>query len=235
VSPDAKLAPDALEGAADAHTKLPKVQLDIDDAPFLREKPPDPPPPTPQAPVKSDAPLEAPPKPAEAQDPSKKKKIIIIALALLLLLLGGGGAGVWWFKFRIPPEPPPPPPKPQVIVVPTPQPDSGPAESLISLAPFWLELPSELPRSKDKIFFLVCKFTAIAKTEAVLKETQSKTSTIRDALYFYLHNKTIEFLTNPENTQLIKNDLISVINGYLTGNNKVDDVLFERYVTKGMP
>jgi len=227
---DAKTASGAAEAAADTAQTLPKVQLDIDDAPFLKEKAPEAPPPPPAEVASAPAPLAVPPPPAESKPRSKKKIILIVAVLLLLLLAGGGGA-VWWFKLRKPPPPPPPPVKPQVIVVPSTPPDSGPPESLISFAPFWMELMGDSPRNKDKIFFLVCKFTAIAKSEAALQEAQSKTAILRDALYFYLKNKSYEFLTSPDNTPVIKNDLVSVINGYLTGNNKVDDVLFERYVS----
>lgn len=229
-STDAKLAPDTIEIAADASQALPKVQLDIDDAPFLREKEPEAPPPAPKA-SEPEATTTLPVPPVDDADARKKKKrsIIIIGAALLALLLAGGGGGtLWWFVLRTPPVPPP---TPQVVVVPSTPPASSPAEFLVPLAPFWLELTNDSPRDKDKIYFLVCKFTAISKTEAILQEAQNKTVVIRDALYFYLKNKSYDFLTNPDNTHAIKNDLKSVINGYLTAG-KVDDMLFERYLTK---
>ena len=227
-STDAKLATDVIEIAVDASQALPKVQLDIDDAPFLREKEPEPPP-APKLP-ELDAPPTLPVPPAEDADARKKKKrAILIGVALLALLLAGGGGGaLWWFVLR---TPPPPPPAPQVVVVPSTPPAGPTAEFLIPIAPFWLELTNESPRDKDKIFFLVCKFTAISKSEGVIQETQNKAIVIRDALYFYLKNKSYDFLTNPDNTKAIKHDLSSVINGYLTAG-KVDDMLFERYLTK---
>jgi len=225
-STDVKLTPDAVEITTGSSGTLPKVQLDIDDAPFLRQPEQEAPPPQDD---KIDAPLEVPPPPAEDKDASKKKKkLVIIAAALCMLLLAGGGGALWWFVLRVPP---PPPPAPQVVVVPTTPKDAVPVEFPIPLAPFWLELTSTTPRDKDKIFFLVCKFTAITKSEAVSQEVQRKNIVIRDALYFYLKNKNYEFLTDPDNTQTIKNDLVSVMNGYLAGG-KVDDMLFERYLTK---
>ncbi|MCL2123911.1 MAG: flagellar basal body-associated FliL family protein [Desulfovibrionaceae bacterium] len=226
-STDAKLASDAAEIAAGSAKTLPKVQLDIDDAPFLREKEPEAPPPPPED-AKADAPPEASSPPAEDKAASKKKKLLIIGAAAFVLLLVGGGGALWWFVIR---TPPPPPPTPQVVVVPTPPKETAPAEFLIPIAPFWLELSSTLPRDQDKIFFLVCKFTAITKAESVNQEAQNKIIVIRDALYFYLKNKSYEFLTDPGNTQTIKNDLVSVINNYLSGG-KVEDLLFERYLTK---
>ena len=227
-STEATLASGDMEIAADATQALPKVQLDIDDAPFLREKEPEAPPPPPKTQEPESLP-EIPPPPAEDTGASQKKKRIIMGVALLVLLLAGGGGGsLWWFVLR---TPPPPPLAPQVVVVPSTPQAKGPAEFLIPIAPFWLELSNDSQRDKDKIFFLVCKFTAISKSEAVLQETQNKAIVIRDALYFYLKNKSYDFLTHPDNTQAIKNDLSSVINGYLTAG-KVDDMLFERYLTK---
>lgn len=225
---DVTLAPDAVDMTIGHAGTLPKVQLDIDDAPFLRQPEPEAPPPPPKS-ASTDAPLEVPEAPADDAAARKKKKMRILAAGLGLLLLAGGGGSLWWFVLR---TPPPPPPTPQVVVVPSAPPkDAAPAEFTIPLAPFWLELTGTSPRDKDNIFFLVCKFTAITKSEAVLQETQNKIVVIRDALYFYLKNKNYEFLTDPDNTKTIKNDLTSVINGYL-GAGKVDDMLFERYLTK---
>ena len=224
---DVTLASEAIEITTGSSPMLPKVQLDIDDAPFLQEAetPPPPPPQTDQV----DEQLEISPPPAEDKAANKKKKLIIISAAMLILLLAGGGGGtLWWFVLRTPPSPLP---APQTVVVPSTPKDTAPADFLIPLAPFWLELPGDSPRDKGKIFFLVCKFTAIAKSEAVIQEAQNKITVIRDALYFYLKNKNYDFLTDPSNTQTIKNDLTSVINGYLAGG-KVDDMLFERYLTK---
>jgi len=224
-STDTKLASHAAEITTGYSQTLPKVQLDIDDAPFLRE--PEAPPPPPKA-DKADAPLEVPAPAAQDKAASKKKKLIIGVALLALLLAGGGGGTLWWAVLRTPPVSPL---APQVVVVPKAPADSVPADFIIPLAPFWLELAGSTPPDKDKIFFLVCKFTAISKSEAVIPEAQNKVAVIRDALYFYLKNKNYDFLTDPGNTQIIKNDLTSVINGYLVGG-KVDDMLFERYLTK---
>jgi flagellar FliL protein len=227
-SSDTKHAPDATELVAGSdEAALHKVQLDIDDAPFLQEQAPKAPPPPPPA-ASDEAPLEVPASPDEDKSASRKKKIIIAGAALFALLLVGGGGALWWFVLRAPSAQPP---TPQVVVVPSKPPEGAPAEFLIAFAPFWLELSSEVPHDKGKIFFLVCKFTAITKSEAILQESRNKVVVIRDALYFYLKNKSYEFLTEAANTQTIKNDLSSVINGYLSGG-KVEDVLFERYLAK---
>jgi len=226
-STDTKIASESIEITTKSSDDLPKVQLDIDDAPSLRAPKPEAPAPAPKV-DETDAPLEVPQPPEDSNAANKKKKLIIIGAALLVLLLAGGGGSLWWFVLR---TPSPPPPSPQVVVVPSTPKDSTPVDFPIPFAPFWLELTSDTPHDKGKTFFLVCKFAALSKTETVNQEVQNKTTIIRDALYFYLKNKSYEFLTDPDNTQTIKNDLTSVINGYLTGG-KVDDMLFERYLAK---
>ena len=212
---------------------LPKVQLDIDDAPFLYEAEPQEPQ-EPQATPDTDstAPEDAPIDETAAPSKKKKKLIIIAAAAGLVLLLVGGGA-LWWFVLRTPP-PLPQPVEPTIVVVPGTQEKAPPSEFYITLAPFWLELTNEdQPErtAKDDIYFLVCKFTALTFSEAVLQEAQGKQLVLRDALYFYLKNKSYSFLTKAENSKTIKNDLVSVLNGYLI-TGKVEDMLFERFVSK---
>ena len=234
-SVDTKPAPDKAEVKAAALATLPKVQLDIDDAPFLRElEAAAPPKPAPE-PDAEQTPETAPAPESKTASASRKKKLIIIAaIAGLVLLLAGGGA-LWWFVLRTPPPPPSPPVAPTVIVVPGAQAKQQPADFYIAFAPFWLELTDEDKQGrnadKDGVYFLVCKFTAVTLSEAVLQETQGKQLVLRDALYFYLKNKSYTFLTSSENTQTIKNDLVSVLNGYLI-TGKVEDLLFERFVSK---
>lgn len=220
----------AAPSPAAASSKLPKVQLDIDDAPFLQEAEPEAPVPAPlpEDPAsRTGADDEAAQAAAEARK-KKKKKIIIAAGAGFALLLAGGAA-LWWFVLR---TPPPPAAAPQVVVV-SKQDDKGtaaPSEFYINFEPFWLELVGGATTpDKDNVFLLVCKFTAVTSGEVTLQEAQNKVIVLRDALYFYLKNKDYNFLTDPHNTPTIKKDLVSVLNGYL-GTGKVDDVLFESYL-----
>ena len=110
---DLKEAPakDELQVAVSPDTSLRKVELDLDDAPFLTEQAPPPA-------KKEDAPLQTT---EEAPPPNKKKKLIIIAAAAALVVVLVAAAAIWWFVLRTPPPPPPEPVKPEVIVVPTPK------------------------------------------------------------------------------------------------------------------
>ena len=93
---DLKDAPvkDELQVAVSQDTSLRKVELDLDDAPFLVEQAPPPPAKT------EEAPLQVADEGAEP--PKKKKKLLIIAAAAGLLVLLVAGAAIWWFVLRTP-------------------------------------------------------------------------------------------------------------------------------------
>ena len=215
---DLKEAPakDELQVAVSPDTSLRKVELDLDDAPFLKEQ--DPPPPA----KKEDAPLQTT---EEAPPPNKKKKLIIIAAAALVVVLVAAAA-IWWFVLRTPPPPPPEPVKPEVIVVPTPKSPTAKSDSVKELAPF------VIPRQTAKgARFLICKFSTVSQSPRVGMEIDQKLIPLRDALYYYLSSKTDEFLLDPANATTIKRDLSGVLNDYLT-QGRIEDILFESYLNE---
>jgi len=194
-----------------------KVELDLDDAPFLKE----------EQEAASPAVQDDKKLPAQvAPDPKaeKKQKLLIFgagAAALLLIL----GAAVWWFFLRTAP-PPPPEIKPEVIVVPSQPVDVPPADYVKELAPF------VVPRQVDGTArFLVCKFSTISKSPSVSGEMDHKMISLRDALFFYLSGKSDDYLLNPGNAVTIKRDLTSILNDYLS-SGRIDDVLFESYLAE---
>lgn len=212
---DLKEAPakDELQVAVSPDTSLRKVELDLDDAPFLKEQ--DPPPPA----KKEDAPLQTT---EEAPPPNKKKKLIIIAAAALVVVLVAAAA-IWWFVLR---TPPPEPIKPEVIVVPTPKSPTAKSDSVKELAPF------VIPRQTAKgARFLICKFSTVSQSPRVGMEIDQKLIPLRDALYYYLSSKTDEFLLDPANATTIKKDLGGVLNDYLT-QGRIEDILFESYLNE---
>lgn len=200
---------------------LRKVELDLDDAPFLKEKEEEPQPPAVAETGKEPAPAEAAPPP-----PSKKKKLLLLGGAALGLLLLGGAAA-WWFFLRTPPPPPPAEIKPEVIVVPSqPAAPSQPQEHVKDLAPF--VIPRETPEGTR---FLVCKFSAIGKSPHMSREIDQKLISLRDALYYYLDSKDNAYLLNSANVAAIKKDLVGILNDYLTQGH-IDDILFESYLNE---
>ena len=214
---DLKEAPakDELQVAVSPDTSLRKVELDLDDAPFLTEQAPPPA-------KKEDAPLQTP---EEAPPPNKKKKLIIIAAAALVVVLVAAAA-IWWFVLRTPPPPPPEPVKPEVIVVPTPKSPTAKSDSVKELAPF------VIPRQTAKgARFLICKFSTVSQSPRVGMEIDQKLIPLRDALYYYLSSKTDAFLLDPASAPTIKKDLSGVLNDYLT-QGRIDDILFESYLNE---
>ncbi len=215
---DLKEAPakDELQVAVSPDTSLRKVELDLDDAPFLTEQ--ESPPPA----KKEDAPLQV----AADAPPNKKNKLILIAGAATLVVVLAAAAAVWWFVLRTPPPPPPEPVKPEVIVVPTPKTPTAKPDSVKELAPF------VIPRQTAKgARFLICKFSTVSQSPRVGMEIDQKLIPLRDALYYYLSSKTDAFLLDPASAPTIKKDLSGVLNDYLT-QGRIDDILFESYLNE---
>ena len=215
---DLKEAPakDELQVAVSPDTSLRKVELDLDDAPFLKEQ--ESPPPA----KKDDTTLQVA---EDSPAPNKKKKLIIIAAAALVVVLIAAAA-VWWFVLRTPPPPPPEPVKPEVIVVPTPKTPTATPDSVKELAPF------VIPRQTAKgARFLTCKFSTVSKSPRVGMEIDQKLIPLRDALYYYLSSKPDAFLLDPANGPTIKKDLGGVLNDYLT-QGRIEDILFESYLNE---
>ncbi len=213
------------QGGIQPPATVKKVELDLDDAPFLQqekkepEKQPEAASPEPQVP-EDDADA------AKAAKAKKKKLLLIIGAGLLLLIILALAA-VWWFVLRTPPPPPPEPPKPEVIVVPS-TPAPGPSKEIVKeFAPFIVPQKS----ASGEHAFLICKFSALLSNPTVEREMQQNLLALRDAIYFYLRSKDNSFLTNARNGPEIKKDLLGVINDYLT-QGKADDILFESYLSK---
>ncbi len=198
-----------------------KVELDLDDAPFL------------QVPEEEDLPAEqegaVPATPEEdeaaARRKKKKKKLIIMAGAGALLLLILGVAG-WWFFLRTPP-PAPDLPAPEVIVVPSKPAVQTKPDYVKEFAPFLVPGTD----AKGQTRFLICKFSALSKDPGLGKEMDHKMISLRDAMYYYLRSKSSDYLMDSRNGPVIKQDLTAVLNDYLT-QGKIEDILFESYLNE---
>lgn len=200
--------------------KQKKVELDLDDAPFLQteEK-------TPPVLVEEDDLPAAPEEPGESKPDNRKKKLILIAAAAGILLIAL--LAVWWFFFRTPPPPPPEGPQPEVIVVPSTPPPAQPGDIVLEFAPFIAPV-----REKDgQEGFLVCKFSAITQNAALNREMEQKMLSLRDAIYYYLRSKDTDYITDARNGAEIKKDLLSIFNDYLS-QGKVEDIVFESYLNR---
>jgi len=191
-----------------------KVELDLDDAPFLdedfeEEKP--------EKEVEEKKGKKEKSDKEESEPPLWKKKWFIAGTALLILLLGGILA---YFVIREPaPEPPPPKEeKPE-------KPEKKPLQD-IALDEFWV--PHDV---NGKTIFLTCKFSLSTRNDRLVWEIKRKKTTIRDAIFYYLKNKELLFLRDQKNADKIKEDILSVVNQYLS-NGRISTLLIEQYVIK---
>lgn len=201
-----------------------KVDLDLDDAPFLKEPEEEKPK---EAPAE-EKPAEEVPKQDSSDDDKKKRR-------KKMMILAGGGAGllviigvvVWFFFFRTPPPPPPEDPGPEIITVPSkPQVQTKP-DFVKEFEPFLVAHADQ----SGKVRFLVCKFSVLTKAPNLSREIDHKMIPLRDAVFFYLRSKNSAFLMDSRNGKEIKADLVRVLQEYLT-QGTVEDVLFESYLNE---
>jgi len=210
-----------------------KVELDIDDAPFLEE-------PEEEKPQEKNAESE---KPAPAPQPKAAEAVSLTGLQALLAdkkklaILGGG----LFFVFVVLPlllmvilrEKPPAPVvhEPERIVISgVPQREDAPAgpRFLYRLGGFFIEHRG----SEGELRFLRASFAIPTDNPALFAELSAKDIVIRDAIFYYLHNKPLTFLAEQASRDLLKTDLISVLNDHLS-SEKVQELFFEEYLVTG--
>ncbi|MBT8764405.1 flagellar basal body-associated FliL family protein [Desulfohalobiaceae bacterium Ax17] len=202
-----------------------KVELDLDDAPFLEEEKEGEE--EEKKDEKKEVSVESEEKPEDqvpVPTPFWKKKWFFIALAGVIALIAVGA----YFLFLKPSPPPPPEPqKPQVQKAePSPPPPPPPEEIVIPFEPFWVELTFN-----GQTKFLYCKLSFSTTDSKLEWEVKRKTIILRDAVYYYLRNKNFIFLNNKKNVERLKEDILSVVNQYLN-NGQLKKILIEEYVLK---
>lgn len=100
-------------------------------------------------------------------------------------------------------------------------------EFIVGFEPFWVEHEEE----DGTVRFLYCKFAAPAPSEKLAWEIRHKKVVLRDAIFYYLRNKDLTFLADKNNAEQLKQDLLSVVNQYL-GNAQLETILIEEYLVK---
>jgi len=197
-----------------------KVELDLDDAPFLDEEEVEE-----EKPAAVDAPAvkQIDDQPKGLKKLLANKKILYGAIGGLVLIIG---LVVWLLLPKKKAVEPPPLPPPVVEKKPEPEPPK-PDEVKIVFEPFWVELPDE----KGTPRLLVCKFITTTANQALQTEIEAKTLVLRDAMYYYLKNKNLTFLTDKKNSDLLKRDMLAVMNQYLEFD-ELKDILIEEYLVK---
>ncbi len=196
-----------------------KVQLDVEDAPFLND---DAPPAEEQTPSKKNDEPEAEEKPKK----SKKKLIIIVGGIVLVAVIA---AAAYFFLFSAPPEPEEPVIPPFVVTL-NESDFKDPALPPVyneRLEPFWVQMTNP----DGTTYFLVTTFTLSTENPELSTEIKSKIPVIRDTIYYYLQTKDYEFLTEFKNFPAIRKDLLEVVNKELL-EAKLTDILYDNYVIR---
>lgn len=200
-----------------------KVDLDLDDAPFLEEE--EEVKPEPSRPKEA---VSLVPEEAEKPAPKIQKKFIIIgAAALVLVLTLGLAVKFLFFKGKAAPAVE----KPAQTAT---QDNNTLAEAppelpeiQVRLEPFWVEQKGE----GEEVRFLIARIQLNTHQASVAKEFQSRTLESRNAIYYYLKNKDVQFLADEKNAEKLKEGLLQVVNKYVS-DGKFETLLFEEYVVK---
>lgn len=209
-----------------------KVELDLDDAPFLEEPLEEAPPEQVTIPVPVEQPKDNEEQPTRlelllARLKANKKKLILAGGAFVFLLVAF--IMVNKFIFGAPPKPQPAGPR-QVTVQTQPTEDdpNAPPVYVVNWDPFLVELRG----SEGEVRFLYCQFSTPTTDPVLYAELQAKKIALRDAIYYYLKNKPLAFLSDSTRQGALKEDIISVINEHVS-SAKVSELYFEEYVVRG--
>jgi len=200
-----------------------KVELDLEDAPFLEEEEEELP-----APAQTTGLVlpESDEKPSLLELVKRHKfKVIGVGSVLFLLFL----VAFYFLFFRASAPAPDLAAEPQAATAePAPEPEEpAPAEHVVALEPFWVEHHTD----NGTIRFLHCRFSAATTDEKLAWEVGHKKIVLRDAIFYYLKNKDLTFLTDKNNVETLKKDLLSVMNQYLS-TAQLDTLLIEEYLVK---
>ena len=199
-----------------------KVDLDLDDAPFLEEAEEDAP--EPQSPRET---IRFSPDDAEAPPPKDKKKLLVIgAIALVLVLALGLAAKLFLFKGKSAATQENAPVA-SVADNATKPPAPELPEIQVRLEPFWVEQKGE----NDEVRFLIARILLGTHKASVAADFESRKMQARNAIVYYLKNKDVQFLTDETNAEKLKSELLLVVNQYVS-DDKFETLLFEEYVVK---
>jgi flagellar FliL protein len=97
----------------------------------------------------------------------------------------------------------------------------------ISWDPFWIEQKD----SEGVVRFLICQFTIPTDSPQLYAEIQVKKVVLRDAVFYYLRNKSFSPASGTGKIDVLKTDLITVINEHVA-TGKIEDLFIENYLVK---
>lgn len=205
-----------------------KVDLDLDDAPFLEDEDDE---------EESIEDIEESPLSEEREEKPKRElpailrnKLFYMGLVILLLVVV-----IVFLLFSRPSGPPAEPEPPQTQEPVEEQPAPPPVEEeapepdaiLIRLDPFLVEQHD----SDGTIRFLQVRIVVSTLDQQMAQQFNQETFAIRNAVYYYLKNKDLTFLTDKDNSESLKEELLAVINQYI-GVGRFETILFEQYLVR---
>ncbi len=111
----------------------------------------------------------------------------------------------------------------------TPEPEPAPEqdEAMLRLDPFWIEQED----AQGDIRFLVARLALSTTDEQLSKNLTQETLKVRNAIYYFLKNKDLQYLSDEKNSEKLKEELLAVINQYM-GAGQFDSLMFEQYLVK---
>lgn len=203
-----------------------KVELDLDDAPFLEDEEDE------EEEFEAAGEDETPALESEKKSesgPWYKNKILILGVVIILLL-----TAILVKLFLFPSSAPPPEKKPEQPaqveepVAPPPEPEpEQPPETILRMEPFWVEQSGD----DESIRFLVVRLALSTTNPVLARDLQRETLLVRNAVYYYLKNKDLNYLTDKKNAEALKDELLTVINQYMS-SGAFETLLFEQYLVK---
>lgn len=208
---------------AEASRATQKVDLDLDDAPFLEDE--DEEDEIEEVAAETSLFKEEPREPKQGLAALLRNKVVLISLGVILILL----VVIAILLLREPETPPPPPPAVEETV---PEEEAPPVAEetpsiVIKLDPFFIEQRD----SEGVVRFLEVSILVSTEDDGLARQFKQDVYTIRNALFYYLKNKDLQFLTDKENSDKLKKELLAIINQYM-GFGQFDTLLFEQYLVR---
>lgn len=202
-----------------------KVDLDLDDAPFLEDEE--------EEEEIAEVAEETPMLQDEEDEESGpgllanllRNKLFLISSGIILILL----VVIVILLIREPEAPPLPPEEPIAETQPEqtePVVEEIP-EVIIRLDPFLIEQKD----TQGKIRFLEVRILVSTDDEGLAKQFKQETYTVRNALFYYLKNKDLQFLSDKENSDKLKKELLAIINQYM-GFGQFETLMFDQYLVR---
>lgn len=197
-----------------------KVELDLEDAPFLSKEPEVSEEAKSSKSVGNDG-LDDEDLENQANLFSRKKKIILISAGVALLLLIG--LGVIFVPTLLEDDAI----LQNVIVVPSADVQKGPAVHQLKLEPFLVQCID----GSNKIHFLEATFVLSTANREVFHEISNNQKVLRDTIYYFLEIQSSAFLLDTTNQEKLKKELLNALDDTIV-SGPLDDLYIDNYLIR---